>query len=434
MTQRSPERYPEDTRAEDVHAIVSQRAEAIGAPAPLAGAVGALTQDRAVAEPKRARWRALDMLRFTAVVLMVQGHTFYVVLSEAARDAAWYRWHSYVHGYTAPAFLFAAGLAFGVTTFPKWQAHVAWGPTVRKRLFRYALIIFIGYVIHLPGMSLVQAMQVGEPERIHRMLRVDALQHIGVSLLICQGLVALLRDRRRYVLVLATLAAVVVLLGPWAWRQPFAEHLPVGIAAYLNASTGSLFPILPWAGFVFCGVLVGYVASGERRDGGLRIEERLALVAAAFAVSGFLLHESGFDPFGEHNFWKTSPYFFLRRMGTVLAFLSLLCLAERGVRRLRGGSAPTWLGRTVGVMGQETLVVYVAHLLILYGSPLRRGLHRDLWHSLPLGGAALVFLILLAAMVALAWGWHWAKTDRPRLFTGVRWALWAALLWMLVQA
>jgi uncharacterized membrane protein len=62
------------------------------------------------------RWLALDLLRFLAVLLMVQGHTFTALIEDAVRALGWYRWHSYVHGYTAPLFMFSAGLAFGVTT------------------------------------------------------------------------------------------------------------------------------------------------------------------------------------------------------------------------------------------------------------------------------------------------------------------------------
>ena len=60
----------------------------------------------AKAERRAGRWLALDLLRFCAVFLMVQGHTFSSLLDPSVRAERWYQHHNFVHGYTAPMFLF----------------------------------------------------------------------------------------------------------------------------------------------------------------------------------------------------------------------------------------------------------------------------------------------------------------------------------------
>src|SRR5688572_12434418 len=82
--------------------------------------------------PGSGRWLALDLLRFCAVFLMVQGHTFTTLIDPVVRRARWYRHHEFLHGYTAPMFLFASGLAFGYTTFRAWEANTRPGPPLWK--------------------------------------------------------------------------------------------------------------------------------------------------------------------------------------------------------------------------------------------------------------------------------------------------------------
>ena len=80
--------------------------------------------DNGAGSRKNDRWRALDLLRLVAVVLMVQGHVFTALLDRGLRHGPWYIRHSYVHGLTAPIFFFASGLAFGVAALVLFVALV----------------------------------------------------------------------------------------------------------------------------------------------------------------------------------------------------------------------------------------------------------------------------------------------------------------------
>ena len=81
------------------------------------------------------------------------------------------------------------------------------------------------------------------------------------------------------------------------------------------------------------------------------------------AVGGILLSLAAeFMPFGiypNHDFFRASPEFFFVRVGCVV--LALVGLWNLG--RKRQASGPSLLS----LFGQESLLVYVVHLLIVYG-------------------------------------------------------------------
>lgn len=375
--------------------------------------------------PRRAkRLFALDWFRFLAVALMVQGHTFYEVLVQEVKDAPWYAWHGYVHGFTAPMFYFSSGLAFGLTTARAWDAHLHWGPVTRKRYERYVLLLLIGYAMQAGDFSLRTLLHASPSERMP-LLAANTLQNIGVTLLFAELLVVVCRTPEIYRAVLAVLTALVVLLAPWAWRLDVSS-MPTFFAAYLTDSTGSLFPIFPWSAYSLAGILVSLGLLGlDGRSMREHPARWLLVVGATLALAGKLGGLSGFAPWGEHNYWKTSPWFFLQRLGVIVLVFSSLAFVER---RLRPAPDQPVL-RFVQTVAQETLVIYVGHLLLLYGTPWTvEGLHELFPETLSLARSTLAFLLVLAPMLVFAYYWHRLKTERGRLFDRVRWAVTAALI------
>jgi hypothetical protein len=370
------------------------------------------------------RWDALDFFRFAAVMLMVQGHTFYVVVEESIRDAKWYRWHNYIHGYTAPTFMFASGLAFGITTFRRWDDHTHWGKPLLRRLERYLMIIGLGYLIHLPSFSMA-ALDGASERALTNFLKVDALQVIGITLLFAELLVWAIKKRGPFVAAISAAGAAIVLLAPWVHRIDLSAIHPA-IGAYLNAGTGSPFPIFPWGGFLCAGIVAAFfVQRTFDHDQDDRLLGRLVAAASVCMIAALGLGMIAPDLFGEHNFWKTNPWFFVWRVGVLLLFLALLCvLADLLARRGPAGK----IHRTVSVMAMETLVIYVSHLFILYGTPLNEGVNRAIGKNLDIPEAVLSVLLLFAAMGALAWGWHAFKKKKPTQFFWMRMVMLAALL------
>ncbi len=383
---------------------------------------------------EQERWRALDLLRLVAVVLMVQGHVFTTLLDPELRHGAWYIRHGYVHGLTAPIFFFASGLAFGVATLGNFSVHTRWGPATKRRFGRYGWLLFIGYMLSLPELSFRELWTSASPDTARMFFRVDALENIGVSLILVQGLVWLTKRQRRFAGSVAVLGAVFVLSAPAVWRLPVERWLPVGIAAYVNSDTGSIFPLFPWTGFLCAGVVTAYLSIDPNR-GSLRRGLVWSLAGAGLFswVVARLLQDSGVNPFGEEDYWKTSPIFFLTRLGLILLGFAALCALEavwsRSKRRVvtSTGAHPTGLLQRVG---QETLVIYVVHLFVLYGSPVTPGLDARYGVALSLEGASIAAALVLLISTAVAFSWSNARRRWPAGFRSFQHTLAALVLFV----
>jgi hypothetical protein len=115
------------------------------------------------------------------------------------------------------------------------------------------------------------------------------------------------------------------------------------------------------------------------------------------------------------DFWGVSPAYALIRIGALLLILL-------GVEAL---SRRTRVVQPLALLGHETLLVYVLHLLMLYGgavgvSPLAR-----YFGTLGFLQATGVLLLMLPVVLSAAWAWHRIKSRAPHaaslvlLFLGV---------------
>ena len=371
----------------------------------------------------KTRWLALDLLRFVAVFLMVQGHTFTELLGAEVQHERWYRHHQFVHGYTAPMFLFASGLAFGYTTFRGWDRATQPGDALYKRLRRYAWLLGIGYLMHVPTLALGGLVSAGEGP-LHQLLQVDVLQHIGVSLCVLQLLAVAVRRFARegageaiFAAIVGALLLAVVLLAPIVWAWPAERALPLALAGFVNGDSGSYFPLLPWAGFTYAGVLVAFVARTASRPSRALAPWLLGLTIVSLGMP-VALNRLGLAPYGPHDFWRTDPYYFFFRLGNVTGVLTLLAYLELGAERvgmvLAGPGRVARALRWVRVVGEESLVVYVAHLVALHGWVIRPGMASSMGHSLSLVQCSLVALALFASMVLVARAWSDFTKSRLR--------------------
>lgn len=197
---------------------------------------------------------------------MLQGHAFDALLKGSIKQTGYFYLHDFFHGFVAPAFLFASGLAFGVATFRNWERYISWSPFLRKRLLRLFALILLGYALHLPFFSLRKMLHDSTPQEIAGFLQVDALQCIAVSLFGLQLLVVLLRTEMRLALFSYWTSILMILLSPWVWQVSFSRILPLGLASYINAENKSWFPLFPWASYLLLGTVFAYVFLKSQRQ------------------------------------------------------------------------------------------------------------------------------------------------------------------------
>ncbi|MCA9604428.1 MAG: DUF1624 domain-containing protein [Myxococcales bacterium] len=371
--------------------------------------------EKAVVVAKAPRWLALDVFRFFAVLMMVQGHVFTTLLDASTKAERWYGHHSFFHGYTAPMFLFGAGLAFGYTTFKKWDDHASGGAAALKRYKRYAWLLVLGYGLQLPTLSLGGLLSIDDPNRLGELFAVNVLQHIGISLAFVQLLVGLVKKQTVVITILAVLGAVCVFGAPWIWALD-VSGLPIFLQGFVNHAGHSWFPLVPWAGFTYAGIIIAWILGlrGSTESISSRMAWPFLALALLFMIVPVVIDRFGPFPWPEHNFWKTNPLFFFWRLGNILLVLSLLCFVERFV------SARGWLDADDGsrlarvsvpwikLIAAESLVIYVAHLLVLHGSVLGPGITRvgaaeSHGHGVLIASLWTVAIMALMVVVAKLW-------------------------------
>ena len=330
---------------------------------------------------------ALDVLRLVASFQMIQGHTLGGLAAPAALAGPLFGAWTYARGLTSVAFLFAAGLSFQLTTLVDLPRHLANRAASRQRLTRAGLLLVLGYALHAPfGTPLAKA------------LIVDVLQCIGASLALAELLVLALRRARSVVLAAGALGVLALSLAPHT-AAITADGAVSILTNYVTRTGGSLFPLTPYAGFFFAGVVAGALAfpQGAATPRG-RSLIRLVLVAALLCLTAAWIArvEVSVDP-------QVDLAFALRKLALVVAVLALLVLVSWKLARL-----PRVLERLSG----ETLVLYVVHLQLLY--PPTVGLVHWVGPLLSLPAAMAVAFVLMLVSAAAALLWTGRKRRRGR--------------------
>jgi uncharacterized membrane protein len=284
---------------------------------------------------------------------------------------------AYARGATYPAL---ALLTIG-------YALAYWGTVRLARAERARAWLISGCALALAGVLWAQQV---DPRRAEGLLRVDALQCIGMSRILL-SLVGTRTEHRRSLTFFA-LAAAVALITPL--QQSWVPGpLPEALAGYVAQWPGrgpralALFPLFPWLSFAAAGVAIGLLWGRPRQQ--QTLEAQLVRTITAGAIIALLINES----------WP--PARWLPRVDALVSLLRVtyktaLCLVMIGpalacARGLRLLNAP------LQTFGRASLLVYCAHLEFAFGTvsrPLARRLSTPQWVY---GTAA-----LMLAMWALA--------------------------------
>jgi uncharacterized membrane protein len=257
------------------------------------------------------------------------------------------------------------------------------------------------------------------------LFQVDVLHTISVSLLILLLVLLIVRSEIWLRYSAFVLAVIVVFTTPIVWDYDFTNIFPLPIASYFNAKQLSLFPLFPWAGFVFCGTLTSqFFLSAQQRGEEKRVLARIFLAGAVVALAGFVSDRLPIHIYRTYDFWHTSPSFFMIRLGIVMMALSGMWLYEKSVKPRPG---------YMQVIGQESLFVYALHIIIVYGSAIPNGSLAQMFGSkLDFVECFGVYLGLTAFTCLIAVVWHHLKTNRRPLSRGVQYATVVVLLYFFV--
>jgi uncharacterized membrane protein len=375
-------------------------------------------KDPAPSSVTRASQRVqfVDLLRGWAVIVMIETHSFNATLLPDLTGTDLFAVITYINGLVAPSFLFASGMAYALTTHRKINDYLSFGRPLFRQLGRLLLILAVGYLLHIPRFAYHHLRYETGAEAWQKFFQVDILHCIAVSLLSLQVLLLILRNETRLYRAAGLLAAGVLAGAPLMWGIDFWNVLPPVLAAYLNGLHFSLFPLFPWMTFLLAGALVGHFYVQARSATTPEAEGSMMRNTAGIGV-GLILISFALEPFEllvypVYNYWLTGPSFVLLRLGIVVMLLYGMFLYEKR----KGVSASA----AVALFGRQSLLVYVMHLMLLYGRVGSTTFVDRIGKTFSYLGASLTTAVLLVMMYGLAWSWERIKRDSPRLKTAIQ--------------
>jgi hypothetical protein len=262
-----------------------------------------------------------------------------------------------------------------VVALKRWDAYVAFGAPARRRLTKMILLLGLGYALHFPFFSLNKLLHDTRPQEYAMMFQVDILHCLAISILLLMVFIVIARTPRRFLTLTAGSAAVIVPAAPLVWLGDLSEVVTPFLAPYFNENVPSIFPLFPFAAYLFTGAALGVTYIQQRNRGMEQVLlQNIFRVGLAVSAVGLILELQPVVLYPSHDFWKTSPNFFLIRIGVIAAVTS-------SIFRLR---ALPPVGGLAGAARQSSLIVYAVHLVLVYGSAANPVSHRSLAiHSAP---------------------------------------------------
>jgi uncharacterized membrane protein len=290
------------------------------------------------------RIMAVDWLRGLSVLFMIQHHATDLLLPALKLDRA-YAMLDRVDGLVAPAFTLVAGFSLGLVQVRSRGSR----SRVSRTLFRIAQVLAAATFVNWLWFPIFR-----EPRWL---LRLDILHCLGFSLLLALPISVSLARRP------SALRFVALAIGLTIFAvTPLLERVPGSLGNFLNVNEGSVFPLLPWAGYVFLGLCLG-AAAGEGRA-------RLRSWTIAIGLIGglvFVLTPLWQVLYPPHTFWISNPGRHGDRWALCCAVLLGLMAVERRVPAQALASAPLRLPvGLVDFFGRASLSSYVVHEMLLY--------------------------------------------------------------------
>jgi len=327
-----------------------------------------------------ARIRAFDWLRGLAVLFMIQCHAL-VMLEPARRKDALFPNVDFLDGLVAPAFIFAAGFSLALV-----QVRGASGglraQRIRKTLRRLGEVLGLATFINWMWFPIFR-----EPKWIFRM---DILQCIGLGLLLALPLLAGLATRPRLLSALSlALGLVLFFVTPWFQQV----HGP--LAGFVNNDNQAVFPLLPWAGYVYLGAAAGAIAATGR----LRVLVGGIWGLLVLGVGTWMLAPVLGRWYPPHRVSADPSEHFKR--------LFCVCALVLGLLAFEHFAAPAWKRmaavRFLEAFGASSMAAYFFHEVLLY-VPVLGFSFDSLWHQhFGWAGCAAVTVLLIACTFGLVW-------------------------------
>jgi uncharacterized membrane protein len=295
----------------------------------------------------------LDWLRGFAVLIMVEAHLFDAWVRAIDRPEPPYRWAIAIGGYSAPLFLFLAGVTMALAAGVRLRRGLTLAQTASLARRRGWQILGLAFLFRLQSFLISGG---AFPETL---LKVDILNVMGLSMLTAAVLWGFASRNVWRGAALLLVASFFVLVTPLVRTASFlTTTLPYPIEWYFKAVAGSgAFTLFPWVAFLLFGVIAGlWLDHTQTERDERRLMKVLAVLGPLVSLVGYLA--TYLPPiYTSTTFWTGSPTFFFVRLGVLITAIPVAYawnVLFRGWSPLRD-------------LGVASLFVYWIHVEMVYG-------------------------------------------------------------------
>ncbi|MCH2231454.1 MAG: DUF1624 domain-containing protein [Crocinitomicaceae bacterium] len=345
-------------------------------------------QTEIIAKPK-VRLKFIDMARSLAILLMLEGHfiellfTNFKPMVKTIRETGTsgyivFDWFYFIKGFTAPLFFTVTGIVFIYLLARNKEAGFRRNPRVIKGFKRGGELLIWGYILQLNVFNLSNTFY----NEKTWFFAFHVLQSIGlgiITLLLIFGIYKLI-NRGPLFLYYFIAGTVIFCFYPGlkglAEGAYFPEHAPQLIQNVFRGPY-SIFPIVPWMAFTMYGGMVGALTIRYQDHVkkfwyplvfiGLGITLNVTGRSIGLTLDSFVEFISGMKLYLVENTWLYG------RLGQIFIALGAFMLIDK----LFNVKAELFLK-----IGQNTLSIYIIHVIILYGGVFGYGLKTDFARSL----------------------------------------------------
>lgn len=348
------------------------------------------TVDQITPKPK-VRLKFIDMARSVAILLMLEGHFIDDSLVEWARDpdsTVYSAWH-FMRSFTAPIFLTVTGLIFVYLLLKNRDESWIRNIRIKKGFKRVLELFFWGYMVQWYAFHVLECIAVGI-----------------FSILIIYGIYKLIKVIPLWIYFFVA-GVTIFALYPYVQEMPHKMAWPESVwNAALNVLNKDRIPqiqfsTVPFIAYTLFGAMIGALLHdfhGQVKK--LYFPAIFTLVGAAFFFFSTNILGACDDLlvsiFDSYTYKLVAQNWLYERVGMVLMELSILMFIDNlWGHKINGNNLFLKIG-------QNTLTIYILHMVLLYGSisglGLKEEFHKTLGPWAVVFGAAgfiLVFVILI---------------------------------------
>ncbi len=348
--------------------------------------------------PEKNRLLFIDMMRGLAVIWMIEAHITNAVMMHNLKNNLIWELISISNGFVAVTFLFCAGAGFWLAASRRFTEYKTYKIALYNHVKKIALILFLGYWLHLPIGALKKFLVMPHSDWV-RFFESDILQNIGVSSIIAIILLLILPKLKHLSYTSIILTIVIFFLSPIIWSLNLHENMHPFFGAYLAIPPISKFPLFHWSGYFFAGIFFShFFMNYQNKDYLAKL-----LIVISLSLMFILLITNNIQPiYGWNIWWDCHPGHNIFRLSGAVFLFAMLFMIEKSI--------PVKVSKLISIAGQESLFIYVFHLLVVYGSVVNKGLNTYFPQNQNTLQTTMLFLIVTAVSFLMAFIWHKFKS------------------------